>query len=120
MRSPASSSEQFSPATGTSSGPHSLSQPNSSLLAEWKEILGRARASVLIAEAHREVVGTIVVCYHEGCIGRVSRLHVDPPYSSRGIGELLVTSGLEYLRARGIERAELWVLQRNYRAPTAL
>lgn len=70
----------------------------------------------MIAEAQREIVGTIVVRYDEDCLGRVSRLHVDPAYWSRGIGELLVASGVEHLRARGIERAELWVLQRNYRA----
>lgn len=48
--------------------------------------------------------------------GRVKRLHVDPAFWSQGIGELLIASGLQYLRGRDLKRVVLWVLQDNFRA----
>jgi ribosomal protein S18 acetylase RimI-like enzyme len=97
--------------------PPELPRPTAAALeAEWEIILRRDDLVVLVAAISRnEVIGTIVVSI-DGSMGRVSRLHVDPAFWSRGAGQSLLQSAVEYLRAQGCKSAVLWVLRENHRA----
>lgn len=48
--------------------------------------------------------------------GELCALYIDPPHWQEGIGSLLMAHGYRRLRARGFEKAILWLLVGNERA----
>jgi ribosomal protein S18 acetylase RimI-like enzyme len=48
--------------------------------------------------------------------GEISHLYVAPESQSMGVGQALLARSLEDILGRGLHRAVLWVLEKNYRA----
>jgi len=49
-------------------------------------------------------------------VGEISHLYVAPDSQSMGVGQALLARSFEDIVARGLERAVLWVIEKNYRA----
>lgn len=83
-----------------------LSVPESHTFAaiERRQLVGFARV----------VPGTDVAAAPSS--GEISHLYVAPDSQSMGVGQALLARSLEDVLERGLERAVLWVLEKNYRA----
>ena len=84
---------------------------------------GEESFGILVAEEDGDVVGYIVVGIDRekseifGFLwGHIISLAVDPDWHARGIGSALISSGLEWLKKRGVEYAEVLTDQNNIAA----
>jgi GNAT superfamily N-acetyltransferase len=110
--------------------------PNHPLIAEtperatrrWQSRLASKSASEIILVAHDARAGVVALgsagaCTDDGLRsgaatgwrydGEIFTLYVDPAYTGRGIGRLLLWSLFERLEAQGMASAAVWVLARN-------
>jgi ribosomal protein S18 acetylase RimI-like enzyme len=89
---------------------------------DWSRWLATPDAQTFAAIERRRLVGfTRVLPGGAGPdsprgSGEISHLYVAPDSQSMGVGQALLTRALEDIVARGLERAVLWVLEKNYRA----
>ncbi len=51
--------------------------------------------------------------YEHSNVGEIHELAVMKVYQKRGVGHKLISAGEEYLKARGLKKAELWVGEEN-------
>lgn len=89
---------------------------------DWARWLSVPEAHTYAAMERQKLVGFARIIPGEagaepavGC-GEISHLYVDPMSQSKGVGQALLARSLEDVLARGLERAVLWVLEKNYRA----
>ncbi|MCR4419565.1 MAG: GNAT family N-acetyltransferase [Clostridia bacterium] len=85
----------------------------------WLKRRGEGR--LLVAFAGERPVGFVAVDHRWETLNgqRVGEIHeivVDPEYQGRALGKRLLEAGLELLRAKGLNRFELWVGDRNQKA----
>jgi GNAT superfamily N-acetyltransferase len=83
-----------------------------------------AGASILVAEAPRDIAGYIVVGPARAQqdrpedevdgIGEVFAIYVDPPYLGTGVGRVLHDAGIGLLADDGYREAIVWVLTANH------
>ena len=78
---------------------------------------------ILVAQEDKLVVGYIVVGIDKArseiygfSWGHIISLAVDPDYHGRGIGSSLISSGLEWLKGKGVKYAEVLTDQNNIAA----
>lgn len=84
-------------------------------IAWWRRMLGGG-ASVLVAELDDQVVGYCWVgASDDDGWGEVFSIYVHPDHWGGAHGHHLLRAGASVLRARGFERALLWVLEANQR-----
>jgi ribosomal protein S18 acetylase RimI-like enzyme len=89
---------------------------------DWTRWLATPGASTFIARERRKLVGFARVLSSATepdappCSGEISHLYVAPDSQSMGVGQALLARSLEELASRGLDRALLWVLEKNYRA----
>lgn len=89
---------------------------------DWTAWLATPGAHTFVASERREIVGFARIlpagAGPEGPsdAGEISHLYVAPGSQRKGVGGALLTRSLEDVRERGLERAVLWVLEKNYRA----
>ncbi|MFH5183275.1 GNAT family N-acetyltransferase [Paenibacillus sp. TAB 01] len=65
-----------------------------------------------VAAANERIVGTIL-CGHDGRRGFIYHVAVSPDYRGRKLGNRLVEKSLEQLKAQGIDKCHLFVLEDN-------
>jgi ribosomal protein S18 acetylase RimI-like enzyme len=85
--------------------------------------LDDADAAILVAEAHAEVIGYAYAAVQgydymslRGPAGVLHDLIVDPAHRGRGVGGLLLSAVLRYLKARGAPRVILSTAEGNQAA----
>lgn len=89
---------------------------------DWARWLATPDAHTYAAVERRRLVGFARILPAEGspdvppASGEISHLYVAPDSQRMGVGQALLTRSLEDIVARGLERAVLWVLEKNYRA----
>jgi len=91
------------------------------LTGDWgARTCGPSAAACFLAEIGAAPIGVVLAGADPAReeAGHLSRLYVDPAVWARGIGRALHDRALEELRARGFDRATLWVLEANTRART--
>jgi ribosomal protein S18 acetylase RimI-like enzyme len=92
-------------------------------VARVREEIDRGSAAVLVADEAERVVGFVFVGVERASwkelrdeAGYVHDLVVDPASRDKGVGRALVSSAIEWLRARGVERIMLWTAHDNVAA----
>jgi GNAT superfamily N-acetyltransferase len=88
--------------------PERYPYPNEAVLELWREKLGAPEVEIHVAEVDGEAVGVVGVEDEF-----LSNLYVLPSHQGTGVGSTLHDLALERLRARGIQVARLWTLERN-------
>lgn len=69
---------------------------------------------VFVAEVDSRVVGYIIVSSSaEKSLGRITDIVVDAQMRSRGIGRMLITRALDYIKAQGLAFAKIETLENN-------
>ena len=87
------------------------------LLGEWQDLFSKQRAVILVAVIESEVVGTVVLERDDvDSSWWLKRLHVDPDYWGCGIGSMLHDEAVAAAWQQGVDRLDLWVLEKNDRA----
>jgi ribosomal protein S18 acetylase RimI-like enzyme len=81
-------------------------------------LLERDPDSLLLAEADREIIGSLIACW-DGWRGSFYRLAVHPGWRRRGIASALILMGEDRLRSRGAIRLTAIVASEEH-AATAL
>lgn len=76
------------------------------------EYLTRNAGLSFVAEADSRIVGTIL-CGHDGRRGFIYHVAVHPDYRGRKLANRLVEHSLEQLKAQGIDKCHLFVLEDN-------
>ncbi|MGB9596270.1 MAG: GNAT family N-acetyltransferase [Candidatus Poribacteria bacterium] len=84
---------------------------------------GEQNISIIVAEKNDKVVGYIVVGIDKGrsqiygfLWGHIISLAVDPDYHGQGIGSDLISAGLDWMRSKGVQYAEVLTDQNNIAA----
>lgn len=89
---------------------------------DWSRWLETPQAHTFAALDRRRLVGFgRVIPTRRGedappASAEISHLYVAPDFQSMGVGQALLRHALENIVGRGLERAILWVLEKNYRA----
>lgn len=89
-----------------------LTRPWNDPDADFDRALDHDAATILLAEAGRAIVGTIMVGF-DGHRGWVYYLGVQPDRRGDGIARDLLDAGCDWLRARGCPKVELMVRDGN-------
>lgn len=89
-----------------------LTRPWNDPDADFDRALCHDAATILLAEAGRAIVGTIMVGF-DGHRGWVYYLGVQPDRRGDGIARDLLDAGCDWLRARGCPKVELMVRDGN-------
>jgi mycothiol synthase len=79
---------------------------------DFRSLVGRAwfdSSGVLIAKLGERTIGFCITKYEKGTIGEIYAIAVDPTIQHSGIGRVLIGSGFEVLRRRGVQEVSLWV-----------
>lgn len=91
-------------------------------LRDWMRWLAVPEANTYAALKGRKLVGFARVLPADPeydpppLSAEISHLYVAPDSQSMGVGRALLARSFEDIAARGLERAVLWVLEKNYRA----
>jgi GNAT superfamily N-acetyltransferase len=85
--------------------------PTAEIVERWRDSLADNAVTVLV---HEEAGSTVGVAGSQA--EWLDGLYVLPEWWSRGVGRSLHDEVLERQRAAGIQRCQLWVLERNDRA----
>lgn len=89
---------------------------------DWMRWLAVPEANTYAAFERRKLVGFARVLPADPefdsppSSAEISHLYVAPDSQSMGVGQALLTRAFEDVASRGLERAVLWVLEKNYRA----
>lgn len=78
-------------------------------------LLGRDPASLIVAEAHDKLVGSVIAAW-DGWRGSVYRLVVAPSHRRRGLGRELIRAAEDRLAAAGSTRMQAIVVGTDSRA----
>ena len=78
-------------------------------------LLARDPASLIVAEARHELVGSVIAAW-DGLRGSIYRLVVAPAHRRRGLGRALVRAAEERLTAAGSARMQAIVVETEPRA----
>lgn len=91
-------------------------------LLDWSRWFAAPGASTYAAVEHHTFVGFArVLPVGDGVdspprAAEISHLYVAPDSQSKGVGQALLARSFEDIVGRGLERAVLWVIEKNYRA----
>ena len=84
------------------------------LRGEWRAALGAEQAVCFLATVNGRPAGTVATRFDaQFGEGEVRKLYVDPEFWGQGIGQALLDTALDHLRAVGHTAAGLWVLEVN-------
>jgi len=87
-----------------------------------KWLWNRDKEGIFLAKVNGKIVGFVAgdanwFSRREGKrVGAIHEIVVDPEYQGHGIGTALMNTVLEYFKSKGLDTAELWVGDENYRA----
>lgn len=81
----------------------------------FSKLFGKEPFKMFVAEIDRRVVGTIMVT-KRGKVGYISTVMVHPTYRRKGIARKLMTSALDYIQKKKMNKAVLHVVSMNVSA----
>ena len=90
--------------------------------ASWTERLESSdqSAKTIVAEIDGLIVGYIGVGisrdHGASEVGELYTIYVDPSHQSRGVGSALIRAGIKFLKSKSLNKATLWVFERNAQA----
>lgn len=87
-----------------------------------KWLWNRDKEGIFLAKVDGKIVGFVAgdanwFSRREGKrVGAIHEIVVDPEYQGHGVGTALLNTILEYFKKKGLDTAELWVGDENYKA----